>query len=98
MEYSSAYLYIDSATTKRDKVVKIDAIIDALLDTALKAAASDNIQSYMLDDGQTKINTIYKGTAGIYASIAAFRKLREVYVNGLNGRMVRLVDGKNFIR
>jgi hypothetical protein len=96
MEFSSAYLYIECATTKREKIAKIDAIIDALLDTALKAAANDNILSYTLDDGQTKINTMYKGTAGVYASIAAFRKLRQVYVNTLNGRGMRLVDSKTF--
>ncbi len=94
--YDSACIYIEKASTIRDKITRIDAIISALESTALKAAANDNIKEYSLDDGQTKILTIYKGADQVLASIMSFERIRQMYINRLNGRMVRLVDGKNF--
>lgn len=94
--YDSAYKYIDCASTLRDKIAKIEIIISALEDTALKAAANDNITEYSLNDGQTIIRTVYKGADAVLASIQAFEKIRQMYINRLNGRMIRLVDGKNF--
>jgi hypothetical protein len=59
--YDSASKYIDCASDLRDKITRIETIISALEDTALKAAANDNITEY-----------------------------------SLNGRVMRLVDSKNF--
>lgn len=96
--FDSASIYIDSATSNKAKVVAIDAIIDGLLSTAAKAATDENITEYMLNDGQTIIKSVYRGSEAIYASIAAFERLKQMYMNRINGRMVRLVDSKNFIR
>jgi peptidyl-tRNA hydrolase len=97
VEYDSAQIYIDSKTTIRAKITAIDAVIDALMTTALKAAGTDNITEYSLDDGQTKIRTMYKGADSVLASVQAFEKIKQMYINRLNGRMTRLVDGRNFI-
>lgn len=94
--YDSAAIYIESADTLQEMIVRIDQIIAALLSAALKAATTGNIDEYSLDDGQTKIRTKYKGADQIYVAIANFRKLRQVYVNGINGRVFRLVDSSNF--
>ena len=95
--YDSAAIFIQKATTLRDKIIKIDAIIVALEDTALKSAVKDHIKEYWLDDGQSKIKTVYKGTDAVLESIKSFEKLRQMYVNRLNGRQVRLVDGKSLM-
>lgn len=94
--FDSADIYVDSAATNRAKIVRIDAIITALETSALKAAAKNAIQEYTLNDGQTTIRTAYRNTDEILNSIVAFEKLKHMYVNRLNGRVVRLVDGKNF--
>lgn len=94
--YDSAAIYIQSADTLEAKVTAIDAIIDALLLTAATAAGSANYAEYSLDDGQTKIRTAYRDVADVYRGIQAFERLRQTYINRLNGRMIRLVDGKNF--
>jgi hypothetical protein len=94
--YDSAGIYIAGATSTRDKITRIDAIITALLTVSLTAASNDNISSYMLDDGQTKINTAYKGVDSVVNSIKAFEGLKTYYQNQLNGRVIRLVDSKNF--
>lgn len=96
--YDSSYKYVDSATTVAGKITKIDAIITALEATALKSAANDDISEYSLDDGQTKIRTAYKGTESVLKSIESFIKLKEYYVNKLNGRVIRLVDGQSLRR
>src|SRR3990167_65447 len=95
VQYDSAQIYIDSATTLREKIVKIDLIIIALETTALKAASTDEISEYWLDDGQTKIKTVYKGADSVLKSIMAFESIKQMYINRLNGRVMRLVDSKN---
>ena len=58
--YDSADIYINGATCLRDKITRIDAIIVALEDAALKGAAQGNISDYSLNDGQTQIRTGYR--------------------------------------
>lgn len=95
--YESIEKYLETCSTLRDRITAIDAVIEALLLTAAKAAATDNITEYWLNDGQTMIKTMYKGTDKIYASIKSFETLRNYYQIKLNGgRMTRLVDSKNF--
>jgi peptidyl-tRNA hydrolase len=94
--YDSASIYLDSRTSVKAKITAIDAIIAALLTTAVKAAAGENITEYWLDDGQTKIKTVRRTSKEIEASIAAFERLKQYYVNQLNGRVFRMIDSKNF--
>lgn len=94
--YDSAALYIEAQSGLQAKITAIDAIIDALLLTAAKAAAGDNISEYSLNDGQTQIKTVYRGTSAVYASIRDFEKLKQMYMSRINGRVIRLVDDKNF--
>jgi len=94
--YDSAAIYIDSQTTIQGRITAIDSIITALLTTAAKAAANDNISEYWLNDGQTQIKTMYKGADAVMKSIKSFETLKQHYVNQLNGRVMRLVDSKNF--
>ncbi len=94
--FDSSAIYIDCATTLREKIARIDAVITALETTALKSAATGNLSEYWLDDGQTKIKTVYRSPAEVERSITAFEKIRQRYINQLNGRVVRLVDGKSF--
>jgi len=96
--YDSSKIYIDSATDICDKITRINDIITALEDTALKSATNDDISEYWLDDGQTKIKTVYKGTDAVLASIKSLITLKQYYVNKLNGRQVRLVDSKSLYR
>lgn len=94
--FETAGLYIESCTTLRAKITAIDNIISALLTTAANAAANENITEYTLNDGQTIIKSTYRGMKAIQDSINSFEKLKQMYVNRLNGRVMRLVDSKNF--
>jgi len=96
MIYDSAAIYIDNAQTLEDKITRIDAVINALQISALKAAETGNISEYSLDDGQTKIKTAYRDVVQVASSISAFERIKQTYINQLNGRVMRLMDQKNF--
>lgn len=96
--YDSADIFIETAKSLKDKIIKIDLVLDALMGTALKSAANANISEYWLDDGQTKIKTVYTSTTSVMQSIKSFETIKQMYINQLNGRVVRLVDSKNFTR
>jgi hypothetical protein len=96
--FDSADLYLESCTTNRQKIAALDAIIDALMLTAAKAAGTANLKEYSLNNGQTIVRTMYNTMADVMAGIKAFETLRQMYINRINGRMVRLVDQSNFRR
>lgn len=94
--YDSCGVYVQSQTTLAAKIAAIDAIIAALENSALLAAGSEGVSEYQLNDGQTIIKQVYRGTAGISRAITDFETIKQRYINQLQGRMVRLVDSKNF--
>lgn len=95
--YDSSDIYIQSASALKAKIVRIDAIIVALEDTMLKAASTGNFDEYSLNDGQVIIKTTYRNTEDVIRSIKSMEAVRQMYVNRLNKRHIRLVDSKNFI-
>jgi len=96
--YESEQFYIESATSLRARLARIEAIITALETTALRAAATGDLTEYSLDDGQTKIRTVYSTVESIIKAIKGFEQLKQMYAQRLTGRITRLVDGKNFIQ
>lgn len=96
--YTRADIYITSCKTLKAQLAAIDNIINTLLATAAVAAVDENLTEYILDDGQTKIQCNYRGVDGIIKAIKGLESLKALYQNQLNGRVIRLVDAKNFIR
>lgn len=98
--YQSSYEYIISAPDIKTKVLRIESIINAYTDTLLVGATTGNFSEYSLDDGQSKIRTVYRGANDLTNSIAALEKLKEMYIvkynKQLNGSIYRLSDSKNF--
>lgn len=94
--FDSCSIYVTSATSLRAKIDRMQAVIDMLEETALKSAGNEDISEYSLDDGQTKIKTVYKSASAVADAIETFERLKQKYINQLNGRAVRMVDSKNF--
>jgi hypothetical protein len=94
--YSKASEYIASCTTVRARIAAIEAIQEALLITGLKAAENGDISQYSLNDGQTIIQTTYRTAGDIQKSYMSFETMKQLLINQLRGRMIRLVDRKNF--
>lgn len=96
VEYNRAGLYLETKTSVREKITAIEAIIDALIVEAANATSNEGISEYWLDDGQTKIKTVYRSAEEIMKGVRAFEQMKQVYVNRFNGRVSRLVPAKAF--
>jgi hypothetical protein len=91
--YSCPKDYLDTCTETSDKIKKINTLISALEDSAIRAAASGEIEEYMLDDGQSKIRNVYRSIEDIANAILSFEKIREMLINRMPGnRSVVLRD------
>jgi len=88
----------ESCTSIKAKITKIDAIISALMDTALKSVMNGDTVEYTLDTGQTKINKVFSTTQSVTKAIKDYEAIRQMYINKISSRVVRLVDSKNFNR
>jgi len=54
-----------------------------------------DIEEYTLDDGQSKISTKYRDIASVIKAIGDYEKLRQMYINRINGRIVRLIPANS---
>ena len=90
--YESPALYIDSFTNIQAKITAIDTIITGLMTAAASGASKSNISEYQIDDGQSKIRTAYRSLNDVFEGIKNFEKLRQMYLNQLNGRVIVLKD------
>ena len=97
-------LYFKLATGSRTKeqillkIASIDALIDSLLETAMKSVATGNMIEYEIDTGQTKQRVQYSTTASVLDSIQGYEKIRQMYQNQLLPRSFTLKDSRNFKR
>lgn len=93
--YLSTAEYLACATTVEAKIAALEKVIAALFVTLEKAATNDDISSYMLDDGQTKVETMYKSASQVADSIKALETLLNMYNRKLKGGVMRFVDSSN---
>ena len=86
-------LYINSATGLKDRIDRLDFIIQALeLQVVNVGAGNSDVKSYTLDDGQTKISSEYQSMDSLVKAIEGFERLKERCLNQLNGRTMLLRD------
>lgn len=94
--FESASAYIESCTTISARIAAIDALIDKLLIASVAGAESSHLDEYWYDDGHIKIRNKYRNVSDMKGSITALQQMREHYAQRASGRMVRLMDAKNF--
>jgi uncharacterized protein YggE len=89
-----------SETSLRAKINEVDAIINELMNTAMRSVMKGEIAEYELDTGQTRIRKKYNSPAMVQNSIKEYEALRQMYVNKLNKSTgsYRLMDERNFKR
>lgn len=90
--YNSVADYLQSAEDMKDRIKKIDTVIAGMYLALEKAIASGHIQEYHIDDGQSRIRTIYRSVPDIEKGILGFEKLRVLYESKLGGRVINLRD------
>jgi aromatic ring-opening dioxygenase LigB subunit len=79
--------FIQSATTKVEKLTKIRLIIDGLLDKQIEVIATSNIAEYKINDGQVDISTKYNNPTILAEAIEAYEKQAIKIENQLKGRV-----------
>ncbi len=89
------YQYIIDSTGLKDRYDRICLIIAGLETQQLAVIANSDIEEYTLDDGQTKIKTVYRDLESITKAILDFTKIKNQILQQLTGtRIVRLADAK----
>lgn len=93
--YLSLDANFESCNSIKAKIAKIDAIINELLNTALKSVTTGNHLEYSIDTGQSIQKVTYRSPLEITKVIQAYREIRQQYVNEILGNEFQQVDGKN---
>lgn len=98
--YESVYLFLESKTKMVDRVKAIDLLIDQMILSLSDQAAGpgSGISEYSLDDGQVKIKTGYRSFSDVESGIQSLERMKQLYINRLNGRVIILRDEKSFRR
>ena len=90
MEIYSVSEYIQSCSTLKSKIAAIDNLIDAMIINAAEAIDNSGTASYSMDDGQMKVTTNYRSVEEISLGIKHLEKIKQLYVNRLNGSITVL--------
>lgn len=85
--------YIECKSTVVDKIKAINALIDKFELKLLEVGDSVSYDEYQLDDGQMKVRTKYRSANDVLNAINNLEKLKQRYVNRLNGRVTVLRSG-----
>jgi hypothetical protein len=91
--YTNFVEYINCSTTVKEKIARINAIIEALEDAELEAAVNAGTEEYWFDDGQTKVKAINRDIGSIEKTIQALIRRRTRLINGCIGYRYGLMDG-----
>ena len=94
-DYCTIDLNLSICSNARDKIAKIDELIDFLLASALPSVQQGNYAEYEIDTGQTKQKVKYTDPSEVVNTIGLYRKLRKQYENDIIPRKVGLVDSKS---
>jgi len=86
----------ESKSKAKERIDKLNTLIDTLIAAQIEFAADPNKREYGLDDGQTKIKMIYRDLDAVSLAIIGYERLISLYVNRINGRVSRSMDSKNF--
>jgi len=89
------YQYIIDSKSLKERYDRLCQIIAALELQMVSASANADIESYSLDDGQTRINTTYRSSESIAKAILGFEQIKTRVMEQLLGtRVVALRDAK----
>jgi hypothetical protein len=94
--YKKLNLHISAGMTPKQKIQKIEEIITELFTNALTNINEGNIMEYDLDTGQTRTRVKYNSQDSVLGAIRKYEDLKQLYINQMLPRQIRLVDEKNF--
>ena len=78
--------YIESAESLHERIKRLDQIITLLEQRMIDNGENLNIEKYKLNDGQVWIETQYQRLRDVEWALHGYERLKEKYINKLNGR------------
>lgn len=88
--YPSFRAYFEDADDLCDKINRLETIINAQITLLATSGLEDDVESYRLNDGQTIIQVVRRSADQIMKSIRRLELVRQMYINRLNGRAIRM--------
>lgn len=86
-QFVSISEYLGSKTSIRARISAIEALIDAIILKLADTVGNADITEYQMDDGQMKVRTAYRSPQDATKGIEVLEKLKQMYLNQLNGRV-----------
>lgn len=86
--------YVQSASDLVGRIAKINSLIDAMELVLIDSTGSANYSEYQMDNGQMKVRASYRNPSEVTAGINELEKLKQRYINRLNGRRTVLRSGQ----
>ena len=91
--YTSISHFVEEKSKLIGKVATYDLLIEGMEAAILESTVSGHLVQYELDDGQMKVRTMYRNTKEMVATMDGLIKIRQRYVNKLNGSVAVLRGG-----
>lgn len=99
--YTNIPAILESCATLEARIAMLDSILTGMETALLKATTTGHFEEYKLDTGQTKNEVRYRSINELQLAYASLLKIQQMLYTRLNanrqGRVIRMVDGKNFI-
>jgi len=92
-------IWLESKTDLAERVAAIELLIDKMISKIGESLDDKNvtIERYWLRDGQMDIQTTYRTLDDIYKSVTTLERMKQMYLNRLNGRSFVLRDARGLI-
>lgn len=94
--YNSFYEFITDDSLKQPKIERIDASIEALLDSLARNLLDGELAEYHFNDGQTVVKTVYRDPSKMIEALRLLRIERNAIIN--YGNRIIGSRGKNSFR
>lgn len=93
--YADIKEYLMSSTSDQEKMDKYIALQDALFAQMEANITGQEVESYEIDDGQSKIKTVIKDFSKLVATYDSIEVLKERLFNNSIGGVIVLRDAKS---
>lgn len=88
--FSTPGEFIDSATTLKERRVKLNQLYDALLTTLINNSSKAGIQEMQINDGQSIVKATYRNPSEIQTAMDKITDQINIIDHRLKGRFVKL--------
>lgn len=88
--------YIDSGKNTAERIKLIDQLIDKLILSMLDSVEGrdSSVEELQMNDGQMIVRTRYRSTSDIEEGIKGLERIKQMYINRLNGHVFLLRNKK----